>query len=110
MMYLSSLAIAQEVARVDLRWPGAELSCFIHPYEGVCLRIVFGVPNAYRDTEEQDQGVNVPVPPLVSVDHFHDWLRWRLGLMAQHEVSEMYWLDGAPMNDPHSKHYWELRA
>jgi hypothetical protein len=109
--YLSSIAIVAEIATIQIRWPGAQLSCFTHPFEGLCVRLEFSVPNAYAcDGVVQDQGVNIPVPPIVSVEHLHDWLQWRLGIMALHELNEFYWVNGSPRFDPHRKEYWKLRA
>lgn len=109
--YLSPEQLEAELSRVRLRHPAVSVRIFRHPFEGyrnVCLAIIFTVPNSYRPGEDQTQCVNVPVPPIVSPDHFHDWLLWRIQTIALHETCEMYWLDGAPMFDPHSEAYWQL--
>lgn len=111
--YLSSIAIATEVGKIDYR-PGYVFTVFRHPFEGLCVRVELSVPNAYCKTgggsEEQDQGLNIPVPPIVSAEHFHDFMKWRLGRFELHELNEFYWVDGHVLHDPHSSGYWKLRA
>lgn len=112
MRYLSPVELYGELRRIDYRHPGVDITMFSHPYEGfqhVCLAIEFTVPNSYKQGEQQTQCVNVPVPPIVSAEHFQDWLKWRLVTIALHEVNELFWLDGSIMLDPHSENYWKLR-
>jgi hypothetical protein len=110
--YLTPQQINHELERMKYRHPAVVMAPFIHPFEGfqnVCLAIEFTVPNAYKQGEQQKQCVNVPVPPIVSAEHFHDWLLWRMQTIVLHETCEMYWLDGkAPMYDPHSETYWKM--
>ena len=110
-VYLGFDDIVRCLSHVQYRQPGYTLELYRHPFEGfrnLVLDITFTVPDAYNDGIQQ-QVVHVPLPPLVSAQHFYDWLRWRLGVIAQHEVSEMLWMDDKPINDPHSDEYWALR-
>src|SRR4051812_22267424 len=109
--YLMPQEIARELEHMEYRFPGMNMALFQHPFEGfhnVCLAVEFSVPNSYKQGEQQKQCVNVPVPPIVSADHFHDWLLWRLQTIALHETCEMYWRDGKLMYDPHSEKYWSM--
>jgi hypothetical protein len=111
--YMSPAQLKHALELVEYRHPSVNWQLFTHPFEGfnnVCLRITFTVPNSYKQGEAQQQGVNVPVPPIVSRDHFNDWLKWRLQTIANHEVNELFWhRDGEkPILDPHSESYWEI--
>lgn len=107
MTYLTPLQIAVILRDVSYK-PGFMFSTFTHPVEGFCLTIEFTVPNSYRQGERQTQRVNVPVPPIVSAEHFHDWLNWRLDRIDDHERVEFYKVSGEMRCDPHSESYWEL--
>lgn len=107
--YLSSIAIACEVRKINYR-PGYRFTVFRHPFEGLCVRVELSTINAYRKTEMQDQVLNIPVPPIVSAEHFHDFMKWRLARFELHELNEFYFVDGHVLHDPHSEEYWELRA
>lgn len=112
MNYLSHAQLLGALSMVDIRIPGMSVELFRHPIEGFqncCLAITFTVVDAYNTDERQTQRVNVPIPPLVSHEHFIDWLHWRLSTIAVHEVSEMLWYDRYPAYDPHSPDYWDLR-
>lgn len=109
-VYLTAAQIREALGRFeyrDSRFGAPEV--FEHPYEGTCVCIKFVAQDAYERREIQDQTVNVPVPPLVSVQHLFDWLVWRYGTIAMHEVCEYAWVDGKPLYNPHSGEYWELR-
>jgi hypothetical protein len=115
MNYLSPSQCHAALNSIEYRHPGVNIEMFWHPYEGYqgcCIAITFAVPNSYKQGEQQTQRVNVPVPPIVSVVHFLDWLRWRLSTIALHEVNEMLWVTGenTPRVDPHSAEYWDLRT
>jgi hypothetical protein len=110
--YLTPAELHAALQSMEYRHPDIVINMFIHPYEGyrnVCVSISFEVPDSYKQGEQQRQCVNVPVPPIVSVEHFHDWLKWRLETIALHEVNEMYWVHGEILLDPHSETYWKLR-
>jgi hypothetical protein len=112
MRYLSPAELYDELLRIDYRHPNVNISMFTHPYEGfqhVCVAVIFTAPNAYSPGEAQTQCVNIPVPPIVSAEHFQDWLKWRIQTIANHELNELFWLDGSIMIDPHSDAYWKLR-
>lgn len=104
--YLDPLTMATEVRKVT-RKPGEAFSCYVHPLEGFCVRVEFTVPDSYHHGRMQTQGVNIPVPPIVSVEHFHDWLEWRMRIIDAHEHAEFYKVDGVMRHDPHSDAYWK---
>lgn len=110
--YMNTVAIAAALYCFDYRDPDVSIEFFKHPYEGyggACLAIVLAVPDAYHPEKMQQQRINVPVPPMVSPEHFYDWLLWRLMTVAKHEVNEFAWVSGAPRHDPHADGYWNLR-
>lgn len=105
MAYLTAREITELSTTVTYK-PGFQFTIMRHPIEGLCLRIVFNVPDAYRPGEQQTQGVNAPIPPLYDARHFHDWLLWRLRIIELHELCEFYRVNGELLYDPHSLDYW----
>lgn len=106
--YLSPPLLTALLAEVEYK-PGFSFEAFTHPVEGFCIAIGFTVPNSYHQGEQQTQRVNVPVPPIVSAEHFHDWLDWRLDRIDAHERVEFYRVRGEVRRDPHTEGYWALR-
>lgn len=59
--------------------PGWGFSICLHEYDKTCI----GVYPPFCDGK-----MRVPVPPLVNVEHFNDWLHWRLDQLENQE----FWL------------------
>lgn len=111
MRYVEPQELKQFLESVEYRHPNVAMALFWHPFEGyrnICLAIGFTCPNSYKQGEIQKQNVNVPVPPIVSQKHFNDWLKWRLQTISNHELNELFWVNGKIAVDPHSESYWEM--
>jgi hypothetical protein len=109
--YMTPDQIIQELRCVTYK-PGWEFTWHTHPFDGLTLRITFSAPNVYRVSlgadetgDMQEQGINVPIPPLMSRAQFHDWLMWRLKIIELHELQEFYWVNDKIYRDPHNPDY-----
>jgi predicted metal-dependent enzyme (double-stranded beta helix superfamily) len=83
--------------------PGWRFTIHQHKWEGLCVDIAVSLPNGYRPDQEVDVNIRVPVPPIVSPEHFHDWLMWRLARVEMHEMREFYHVNGTIRDDPHAE-------
>lgn len=93
--------VEQWVQQVDY-WPTYKLSTRRFPW-GTQLRIRVDLPD--RDdpsvTTTLDVHTDVPMPLVHDRAGFLEWLRWRLGVLALHEVDEGLMFQGQRLNDPH---------
>lgn len=86
--------------------PGWEMSVHDTPFQGLYLRVRATVPNSYEpDGEWVTLDIKSQLPPFATDGDFRQWLRWRLEVIAVHEVHE--WLrdreTGAALFDPHAE-------
>lgn len=93
--------VEQWVQQVDY-WPAYKFTVLAFPW-GSQLRIRAELPD--RDdpsvTTTLDVHTDVPMPLVQDRDDFLTWLRWRLGVLALHEVDEGLLFEGQRLNDPH---------
>lgn len=85
-------------------WPGWKLSVYTDRHLGSMLRIVATVPDRADPAQTVDLGVNSRVPPhaMRSQQDLAEWVLWRLGEAALHEVREGLRYDGELVDDPHA--------
>lgn len=94
-----------QAALTDIQYrPGWTFTASEHPFgEGLMVRIVAPVPNAYRPNETTVLGVDSYLPPIRDVADLHRWLLWRLTRIEVHEAQEWLRIDGRPIFDPHAE-------
>lgn len=98
-MILTRAELEDDLGRISYK-PGYRFALFDHPHEGTWLRIVATVPNS-TNGGTIDLGIDVPIPPMETIDQFHRWLHWRLTRHEIHEVCEWFKVDGVAPYDPH---------
>lgn len=83
-------------------WPNHTLTVHAFPW-GSQLRIKIELPDRDNptDTTVLDVHTDVPMPLIHDRAGFLEWLRWRLGVLALHEVDEGLLFKGQRLNDPH---------
>lgn len=92
--------IADTLARTTYR-PEWTFTVYEDEYEGVHIRIVAPVDNAY-DGKPITLGINSPLPPFDTRAELLRWLGWRLRRCESHESREWLQYDGKPVSDPHA--------
>jgi hypothetical protein len=97
---LTRAELEDDLGRITYK-PGYHFALFEHPHEGTWLRIDATVPDSKTADDMLDLRIDVPIPPLETVDQFHRWLHWRLTRHEIHESCEWFKVDGVAPYDPH---------
>lgn len=89
----------------DFTFRDWRITLYQHRWEGIWISILAEVDDAYHHGKTVVIRVNAPVPPMPHGTYFREWLVWRLGRIAIHEVLEHAQVGGKPIYDPHRPGY-----
>ncbi len=89
------------VAGISYR-PGWVFSVEVDPFEGSMGRIVGPVEDAYHPGRTIDLGITSYLPPMYSAEDVVEWVTWRMGRIASHEMREWLCWYGRRVADPHA--------
>lgn len=99
---LTEADIEHTLTRITYR-PGWELLLYRHRVEGLVVRILADVDNAYQPGETTRLDIETYLPPMETVSQLLNWLIWRLGRIEQHEMCEWLRYDNRHIIDPHAQ-------
>lgn len=94
--------VQAELAQLEA-WPGWTMTARQDPWEGIIIRFVGTVPDAYHPGQMVDLGIDSHLPPTPHLPALWYWLQWRLCRIATHEAREMFRRNGRPLFDPHEE-------
>jgi hypothetical protein len=94
--------IRRQLAAYTYR-PGWSFELLEGHLEGLRVRIVGTVEDAYRPGEHIDLGINVWLGPMDSPAALDRWLAYRRGRVELHESREWLRRDGRHVDDPHAE-------
>lgn len=90
----------------DRRWrPGWTLTVHEDTWEGLYVRFIGPVQNAYDCRNHITIGFNAWLPPMLTTEQLDYWVQWRLNRQESHEGREFYMSrsEDRPVFDPHAE-------
>jgi hypothetical protein len=101
-MTLSLTEMQEAVSHVSFRdW---SITVLQSHFEGPILCVLIEMPDSRGFVDETTLDIHSHVPPLIqTVSDFYVWLKWRLDIIAIHEVGEDFRVDSVAIFDPHAE-------